>query len=67
MQSSTILALLLLSLVAVAHVIRFVFSIDVSIAGDSIPAWWSVPAAILFGAAAFLLWRDAVQTESPAE
>jgi hypothetical protein len=58
MRSSTVFALLLLVLVAVGHVVRILFGIEVSIGGDNVPVWWSVPAAILFAVAAALLWRD---------
>ena len=58
MKSSVVFAVILLLLVAVGHVIRLLFSVDLSVGGDPVALWWSVPAAILFGAAAVLLWRD---------
>lgn len=64
MKSSVVFALVLLLLVAVGHIIRLIFSVELSIAGDPIALWWSAPAAILFGVAAFLLWRDS-RTPAP--
>ena len=64
MKSSVILALVLLVLVAVGHVIRMLFLVELSLDGEPIALWWSAPAAILFGVAAFLLWRD-MRTPAP--
>ena len=67
MKSSVVFALVLLMLVAAGHIIRLIFSVELSIAGDPVAVWWSVPAAILFGVAAFLLWRDSRATTSPTD
>ncbi len=64
MKSGAILAFVLLILVAVGHLFRVAFSIELSIGGDQVPVWWSVPAAILFGVGAFLLWRESRIPES---
>lgn len=47
MKSSVVFALVLLTLVAVGHVIRFLFSVELSVAGDPVALWWSVPAGVL--------------------
>jgi lipopolysaccharide export LptBFGC system permease protein LptF len=66
-KSSVVLALLLLILVAIGHVVRMLFSVELSVAGDPIALWWSAPAAILFGVGAFLLWRDNRTSPPPSD
>ena len=58
MKGSLVLPILLLALVAVGHIIRLLLSLELSIGGYTTPLWWSAPAGVLFGTAAFLLWRD---------
>lgn len=67
MKSSVVFALVLLLLVAVGHVVRLLLSVELSVAGEPVALWWSVPAVILFGTAAFLLWRDNRAPEPPQD
>ncbi len=48
-----------LGLVALLHLARLVFSVEVVIGGAAIPAWASVLAVIVPGALAVGLWREA--------
>ena len=55
---ATLLAAILLALIALAHVLRLVLHIPIQIDGWAIPAWWSAPAILVPGALAFALWRE---------
>lgn len=65
MKPASLISALFLGLVAVAHVIRLVLGVSVTVDGMGIPLWASLPAALLTGTLAFLLWREN-RTEQPA-
>jgi hypothetical protein len=46
-----------LTLVAIAHLVRLVFRIEVLIGGIAIPLWPSGLACLMTGGFAILLWR----------
>ncbi len=58
MKKSVVLACVLLSLIAAAHLVRLVFDVSLKIAGDEVSVWVSAAAIVIFGGAAVLLWRD---------
>lgn len=58
MKPGSQLAIILLSAVAVVHVLRLALRLDLVVASTVIPLWASVPAVLVFGAAAFLLARE---------
>ncbi|MCH9015157.1 MAG: hypothetical protein IH877_05650 [Gemmatimonadetes bacterium] len=58
MRPGSRLAIILLSAVAVVHVLRLAFRIDLVVGGTVIPLWVSVPAVLVFGSGAFLLARE---------
>ena len=49
---------ILLSLVALAHLLRFVLGIEVIAAGNRIPMWVSIPGFLVSAALAISLWRE---------
>jgi hypothetical protein len=51
-------ATILLTLVAMAHALRIVFRLNVTIGAVSIPTWPSAAACVVAGGVAFLLWRE---------
>src|SRR5262245_17262156 len=58
MKPATMLTVLVLSLVALGHVVRLVFGIEVVAGGNIIPMWISVPGFLVPAALAIALWRE---------
>ena len=58
MTRATLIAAVLLALVAVAHLLRILFNIKATIGDVAVPMWVSVVATLMAGAVAILLWRD---------
>lgn len=58
MTRVTLIAAVLLTLVAVAHLLRILFHMEATIGGVSVPMWVSVIATFVAGGVAILLWRD---------
>ncbi len=58
MKTGSMLAILLLTLVAIAHLVRLAYGIEVSVGGWGVPQWVSVGGVIVPTAIAFLLWRE---------
>jgi uncharacterized oligopeptide transporter (OPT) family protein len=58
MKPFTTIAIVIFSLIAVAQLLRFLFRVEVTASGISIPLWPSAIAAIFFGALAFMLWQE---------
>ena len=59
MKLASLLAILVFSLVALAHLIRLIFQVEISIGGETIPIWVSVVGTVVPGALAVALWREA--------
>lgn len=58
MKTGTRLAIILLALVAFAHLLRVVFSVPV-VAGDwVVPIWLSLLGILVPGLVAILLWKE---------
>ncbi|MEO6222856.1 MAG: hypothetical protein ABIP90_06370 [Vicinamibacterales bacterium] len=58
MTQPTRIAATLLAAVAIAHLGRVVLGIEATVAGDVVPMWVSISAAIVAGGVALMLWRD---------
>ena len=58
MKPGILLAFAFMVFVALAHVVRLVFRIPISIGGIAIPIWPSVLAVPLFAGLALLIWRE---------
>lgn len=58
MKPVTIIVVILLIAVAVAHLLRFVFQVDIVVNGVNIPVWLSVLACIIPAGLAWMLWRE---------
>jgi hypothetical protein len=63
MKCGVRIAFVLLALVAVGHLLRLALGLEFVVAETTIPMWMSVAAAIVFGGAAFLLWRGSHKTD----
>jgi hypothetical protein len=53
------IATVIFSILSLAHLLRLFFHWEIIVNGFIVPQWVSVPACILLGALAFLLWREA--------
>lgn len=49
---------LALGLVCIAHALRVAFQVPVTAGTTQIPVWMSLPAAIVTGTLAVLMWRE---------
>ena len=58
MKPFTTIAILIFSLIAVAHLLRIVFTWEVIANGISIPLWPSAVAVVISGVLAYMLWRE---------
>ena len=58
MRPGSLLAMILLTLIAVGHVLRLVFRVEVMAGGISIPLWVSVIACVVPALIAVMLWRE---------
>ena len=64
MKPASLIAVLVFSLVAIAHLLRLAFQTEVLVAGATVPMSVSVVGLIVTGALAVALWREA-QPSSP--
>lgn len=58
MRPVSLLVAVLLLLVAVIHLVRMVFGVEVVVGGMAIPMWPSPVACIVLVVLAVLLWRE---------
>jgi len=58
MKTGSMLAMLLLTLVAIAHLARLVLALDITVGEWNVPQWVSVGGVVVPAAIAILLWRE---------
>jgi len=58
MKPFTTIAVLIFSLVAIAHLLRLYFHWEVTVNGLIVPLWVSMAGFIIAGALAVMLWRE---------
>jgi lipopolysaccharide export LptBFGC system permease protein LptF len=58
MKPSAIVTLIFLCLVAVIHLVRFVFQVNITVDAVVVPMWASLVAFFALGALALWLWRE---------
>ena len=58
MRPASLVAFLLLLLVAAAHILRVAFGVEIMVEGTRVPQWPSLLGAVVFGATAFYLWKN---------
>lgn len=58
MKRSYTIAIILLSLIAILHLIRLVFGVSLQIRGEEVSKVVSVVAILVFGGSAWYLWKD---------
>jgi hypothetical protein len=59
MKPFTTIAVAFLAVIAVVHLFRLVASWEVVVAGFVIPVWFSLPALLIAGGLAVMVWREA--------
>ena len=57
-KPATLIAIVLLGLVAIAHLARLVLGVEVMVGGRLIPAWVSVPGFLVPAILSVLIWRE---------
>lgn len=58
MKPATLLTLVVMTLIALLHVLRFILGVEVTVGGAVVPTWASLPAILFFGSLAVGLWRE---------
>ena len=58
MKSAALVAVLFLSVVALLHVLRLIFQVQITVGFTEIPMWASLIAVIGPGALAVWLWKE---------
>lgn len=58
MRTGSLLAVTLLTAVAIAHLLRFALGLSLTVAGVAIPPWASLFGVLVPGGIAYLLWRE---------
>ena len=58
MKTGSLLAVVLLTAVAVAHVLRLVSQAEIVVDGTVIPQWVSIVGVLVPAAVAWMLWRE---------
>ena len=59
MRGANGLAAILLAVVSLAHLLRLIFGVQVTVADRFIPMWVSAVAFLVAGGVAIILWREA--------
>jgi hypothetical protein len=54
----TLLAVLIFAIVALVHLLRFVFGWEVTLAGAAVPLWASALGIVIGAGLAVMLWRE---------
>jgi len=59
MKPANLMATVLLAVVSLAHLLRVIFGVQVTVADRFIPMWVSEVAFVVAGGMALMLWRSA--------
>jgi len=65
MKPATLLTFIVVTVIALLHLLRIIVGIDVTVGGAVVPLWLSVVATLFFGSLAGGLWREHI-TGQPA-
>jgi hypothetical protein len=58
MKPASLVVTIFLALVAVGQFLRFVFQVEVTAGGLTVPLWLSLVASVFAGALAIMLWLE---------
>lgn len=59
MKPATLIAAVVFTLIAIGHLLRLIFHVEITVNGVHAPQWASVIATAFFAAVAWMLWREA--------
>jgi hypothetical protein len=59
MKPFSTIAVVIFSIISLTHLLRLFFHWEVIVNGVIIPQWVSIPAFVMLGALAFMLWQEA--------
>jgi hypothetical protein len=59
MKPFTTIAVVVFAIMALVHLVRLFTGWEIIIAGFVVPVWFSLPAFIIIGGLAFMIWREA--------
>jgi Na+/H+ antiporter NhaA len=57
-KTGSLLAVIVFVLVAIAHLLRIIGGVEITVGETSVPQWVSVGGVIVPGLIAFLLWKE---------
>jgi hypothetical protein len=58
MKTGTLLAIIVFTVVALAHLYRLVSGTELLVNGNTVPQWVSVPGVLVPGLFAWFLWKE---------
>lgn len=58
MKPATLTATVILATVSLAHLLRLLLGVQVTLGDNIVPMWVSVVAFVVAGGTAFMLWRE---------
>ena len=59
MKPFTTIAVVIFTVMAIAHLIRLFEGWEITVVGLVVPVWWSVFGLIIAGGLALMVWREA--------
>jgi hypothetical protein len=66
MKTATRLTFVVVTLIALLHLLRLLLRVHVTVGDAVVPVWASIPAAVFFGGLAWGLWREHAAPRSAA-
>jgi hypothetical protein len=63
MKPFTVITIIFLSIISLAHIFRYICQWEVTVNGIHIPVWISGIAAILAAGLAYMLWKESFQNK----
>lgn len=66
MRPATLITFLVVTLIALLHLLRLMVGVEVTVSGAVVPSWASLPAALFFAGLAAGLWREHKPPTPPA-
>ena len=58
MKAGSLLAIIVFTVVALAHLLRIIYATEITVDGTVIPEWISYPGLVFPALIAFLLWKE---------
>ncbi len=58
MKPASLVAFIFIVLIAIVHLLRLLFHVQVTVGGSPVPMWVSIVALLFTGGLALMLWRE---------